>query len=331
MGLQRKNLILGTIMHYKFHIIRPFFSTLSSTGYTGDVALFHSSVGLRAVSQLRKRGVILVPFGITPPYLEPVLAKHLVRWADEKRLITLNLSCFRFLLAYCYLKEFAEKYQYVMLSDIRDVIFQKDPFNFSIGKNLCCFLEREGVSLGQQPHNAEWMEVAFDKPTLERLSGNPIVCSGITIGPTNLIIDYLEKMIELFMRAPGKAWEVAQPVAGTQKSLAIDQAVHNYLMSSGLLTEFTLYPNDDGPVFTVGIEDSISLNNSGLIINNRGVVPNVVHQYDRHWNVAKRYYSVRLLCKYGWPRVRPAFSKALSEHTPKFHQILLFARTKFFR
>ena len=263
-------------MHYKFHIIKPFFSTLRSTGYSGDVVLFHSNINiaLHTVNRLRQMGVILVPFETLFPHLQPALAKHLIRWADEKRVSILNLFCFRYLLAYCYLKEFAEKYQHVMLSDIRDVIFQKDPFNFSIGEKLCCFLEREGVSLGQQPANAESMELAFDKPTLERLSDNPIVCAGITIGPTNLIIDCLEKIIDLFMRAPGEGWEVPPPVAGQtsrQKSRAIlDQAVHNYLVFSALLPKFTLYPNDGDAVLTVGIEDNVSLNNSGLIVNKRG-------------------------------------------------------------
>jgi len=331
MDLQKKNLILGTITHYKFYVIKPFFSTLRSTGYSGDVALFHSNIPLHTVHRLRQRGVVLIPFESLFPHLQPILAKHLIRWADEKRISTLNLVCFRHLLAYCYLKEFGEKYKHVMLTDIRDVIFQKDPFNFSIGEKLCCFLEREGVSLGQQPINAQWIELAFDKATLEWLSDKPIVCAGITIGPTNLIIDYLEKMIDLFMRAPGKGWEVTP-------SQAIDQAVHNYLVFSKLLTDATLYPNDAGPVLTVGIEDNVSLNNSGFIVNKRGDVPNIVHQYDRHWHVAKRYYSFRLILKYAWLRLppafslrlRPAFSRSLSIYTPNFHRLLVKTRDRFF-
>jgi len=319
MGLPKNNLILGTVMYYKFHVIKPFLSTLRSTGYSGDVVLFHSKIPLHTLSRLRQTGVILVPFETLFPHLEPGLAKHLISWADEKRVRTLNLFCFRHLLAYCYLKEFAEKYQYVMLSDIRDVIFQKDPFDFSIGENLCCFLEREGVSLGQQPDNAGWIEFAFDKPTLERLSDNPIVCAGITIGPTNLIIDYLEKMIDAFMRAPGKAWDVTPPF---QKSRAADQAVHNYLVHSTMLSELTLYPNNDGPVLTIGTEDNVSLNNSGLIVNKRGAVPNIVHQYDRHWHIAKRYYTFRLIWQ---ERLRPV-SRALSIHTPNFHRFLVRVR-----
>jgi hypothetical protein len=108
--------------------------------------------------------------------------------------------------------------------------------------------------LRQHAVNAWWMELAFDRFTLERLGDKRIVCAGVSIGPTNLVIDYLEKMIDLFKRAPGKGSEVAP--------MGIDQAVHNYLVHNGLLPEITLYGNDAGPVFTVGIEDSISCQNS---------------------------------------------------------------------
>jgi len=85
MSLQKKNLILGTITHYKFHVIKPFFSTLRSTGYSGDVVLFHSNIPLHTVKRLRERGVILVPFGSVFPHLKPALARHLCRWVRQKK------------------------------------------------------------------------------------------------------------------------------------------------------------------------------------------------------------------------------------------------------
>jgi hypothetical protein len=316
MATQKTNVIIGTITHHKYRIIKPFFSSLRATGYPGDIVLFHSNVTQSTIHRLRQWGVILVPFRSSFPPVQSALVKHLVRWANEKRLNTLDLSCLRYLLAYCYLKEFPEKYRHVMLSDIRDVIFQKDPFNFAIDGKLCCFLEREGVSLGQQPENARWLELAFDKRTLERLSDRPIVCSGITIGPTNLIIDYLEKMADLFMRAPGQGWQAGQSSAQTWHGM--DQPVHNYLVFNGLLPACKLFPNDGGPVLTVGIESGVTLNHSKLIINKRGDVPNIVHQYDRHWNVAKRYYS---------------FGRILSQRlrilAPKLHRFLVTARDTF--
>jgi hypothetical protein len=334
--IARKNLILGTIMNYKFDVIKPFLSSLRLTGYSGDVVLFHSNIAMRTIKQLRGMGVILVHFDRLFPHLDPMLARHLTRWANEKRIGTLGFFCFRYLLAYCYLKEFNEKYQYVMLTDIRDVIFQKDPFSFPINDRLCCFTEREGISLRQEPVDAWWMELAFDRSTLEQLGDNPIVCAGVTIGPPNLMTGYLEKMIDLFMSAPGNGWE-ARP--------GIDQAIHNYLVYNGLLPKIELYANNSGPVFTVGLEDNVSLNESGVIVNKHGKVPNIVHQYDRHWQVAKRFYSFRIIWKHHlatiwmhhwtiwtrrWVLSRAAFSKALSIHTPRFHRMLVRARKAFF-
>jgi hypothetical protein len=312
MAIPEKNLILGTIAHYDFPVLKPFFSTLRSTNYSGDVVLFHSDIAPPTTDRLRRLGATLVPFEKFFPYLQPTLAKHLIRWADDKRISSLNIYCFRYLLAYAYLKEFGEKYQHVMLTDVRDVIFQKDPFNFPIDAKLCCFLEREGVSLGQQPINANWIELAFDKTTLEQLSDNPIACAGTTIGPTGLIIDYLEKMIDLFLKAPGKGVETA--VQG------IDQAMHNYLVFNGALPELRLFQNNDGPVLTLGIEDSISTNRFGLIVNKRNDAPNVVHQYDRHWQFAKRYHSVQTILRY-----------APNTHIPKFSRFLLQVRDMIFR
>jgi hypothetical protein len=330
--IEKKNLILGSVMNYRFDVIKPFLSTLRLTGYLGDIVLFHSNITTRTIKHLREMGVLPIPFDSSFPHLEPTLAKYLNRWANDERIGTLGFYCFRYLLAYCYLKEFVQKYQYIMLTDVRDVIFQKDPFNFPIGNKLCCFMEREGISLRQEPVDAWWMEQAFNRSTLERLGDNPIVCSGVTIAPPNLMTDYVERMIDLFMAAPGRGWE-ARP--------GMDQAMHNYLIYNGLLPEIALYANNTSPVFTVGLEDNISLNQSGFIVNKRGDIPNIVHQYDRHWQVAKGFYSFRIIYKHylttiwmhhvtiwssRWVLFRAAFSKALSIHMPRTHRTLVRAR-----
>jgi hypothetical protein len=202
-----------------------------------------------------------------------------------------------------------------MLTDVRDVIFQSDPFNFRIGDKLCCFAEREGATLGQSPLNSEWLERAFGTDTLDQLRDKSIVCSGITIGQSNLVLAYSAKMVDLFLSAHG--WQGATP--------GLDQAVHNYLIYKGLLPAIEVYPNDAGPVFTLAIEKSVSVNGSGRIVNKRGMVPNVVHQYDRHWQVAKRLYSFRTIWKYHGG-LRMAFSTALDIHAPKLQRLLRTVR-----
>jgi hypothetical protein len=315
----KKNLILGTAMHYSFDVIRPFISTLNSTGYSGDVAIFYSDINERTLARLRRRDLILVPFQTSFPYLEPKLAKHIL-WADEPRVTTINVYSLRYLLAYCYLAEYGAQYHHVMLTDTRDVIFQKDPFDFSIDGKLCCFLEREGASLGGEATNAEWMELAFGRSILEKFYAKPIVCSGVSIGPSDLVIDYLKKLIDLFLAAPGEGWQ-------------IDQATHNYLIHDGQLAEIALHANNAGPVLTLGMEDSVLLDRFGSIINTRGDIPNVVHQYDRHWHVAKRFYSLRFIWKHYQDRLsrmdhraRVRVSRTLRTYAPPLHSLLVRLR-----
>lgn len=316
-------------MHYRFDVIRPFLSTLNTTGYSGDIVLFYSSVDRGTVEKISRKGIILIPFRTCFPHLDPVLAKHVDGWANNKRVGNLGLFCYRFLLAYCYLKEFSRKYRYVMLTDVRDVIFQKDPFDFAINEQLCCFTESEDLSLGKEPYDAAGLELAFDRFTLNQLKDNRIICAGITIGPADLVTGYLEKMIDLFMKAPGKGWEVAAASPGDEPIL--DQAVHNYLVYNGLLSEVALYANDDGPVLTLGLEKNVSVARSGMIVNKRGNVPNIVHQYDRHWQVAKRFYSLRRIWKHHWSHSRMVLGRVLSVHAPIVHRTLVQSRKALIR
>ena len=326
----KKNLILGTITRYKFHVIEPFFTSLKLTGYAGDVVIFYSGVNQRTLARMKDMGIILIPFAENFPYLDANLAKH-IHWSAHKRLRTLSIYNLRYLLAYCYLMEFADKYQYVMLSDIRDVIFQKDPFDFPLGAELCCFGEKEGVTLGEDPINAQWIESAFDKSTLQKISDRQIVCSGITIGPSSLILQYLEKFIDLILQSPGKGWDFVQRGIHGSPLNGLDQGIHNYLVHNCLIPKIALYENNRGPVLTLGLEDSILVNESGTILNNHGDMPNVVHQYDRHWPIAKRHYGFRLRTNHYLDRAKAPVSKGLRTFTPTFHRALLRARAFLFR
>lgn len=315
----KKNLIVGTITGYKFHVIEPFLTSLKRTGYDGDIAFFHARIGARTRARLVHAGVILVPFEEKFPYLDQCFARH-IRWPVGKRLRTLSLFSLRHLLAYCFLSEVADKYENVMLSDIRDVIFQKDPFDFSIGSKLCCFGEKEGAKLGEDAFNAQWIEGAFDKSALEKLSDRQIMCAGVTIGPLPAVIDYLDKMIDLILHAPGKLWEL--PFLG-----GIDQGVHNYLIYNLLQPKISIFENNNGPVLTLALEDSVLVNKRGQIINKNGDVPNVVHQYDRHWKIARRYFGLRLLLEDSYARAWTSVSNFLKANAPTLYSMLLRART----
>lgn len=284
--MQQRNAILGAVEGYDYAVLRPFLSTLRATHYQGGTVLFHRRVDTRTLRRLRREGVTLVPFSETVPYMDATLAAH-NRWSERPQFRKLEIMCLRYIVAYCYLMTCPNKYRHVMLTDTRDVIFQKDPFDFSIDGKLCYFMEREGVSIGQDPPNAEWIWQGFGAAALQRLSEKPIVCAGITIGPVEAVIEHLEQLIEIILESP-------TPQRGT------DQAAHNVIAHERRLPETVLFENNSGPVMHLALEDSIRKNQAGLVINARGDAPNVVHQYDRHWRSFLRYQSIRLLWRRGW-------------------------------
>ena len=108
----------------------------------------------------------------------------------------------RFFLYLDYLSTYAASYANVMLTDVRDVFFQGDPFAFDVGDELHCFLEDSGETLATQPHNRKWLQAALGDDVVHELGAKPIACAGVTIGPLPLVRLYLEVMADFLLRLP---------------------------------------------------------------------------------------------------------------------------------
>lgn len=304
----KKNLILGTIKGYDFEVLRPFLTTLKRTGYAGDTVFMYSQIDADTLNKLKEWGVILVPFTTTFPYMEGAWATH-NEWPTNKRWLNTAVHSLRYLLAYCYLKEFGANYSRVLLTDTRDVIFQKDPFDYELEDSLYCFTENEGAVIADSSINAMWIEKGFGPSELERIAQRPIICSGVTVGPSNRVLEYLS----IFVRTVVER-DVPIEIPG------MDQGIHNYLIYTGLLPVAKIYKNDDGPVFTVGLEQSLT-RKKGMIYNGRGVIPNIVHQYDRHWNTAKHYYSLRFILRHHVAETRGHLSTFFRSRLPGVYRV----------
>jgi hypothetical protein len=80
-----------------------------------------------------------------------------------------------------------------------------------------------------------------------------MLCSGTTIGTTEAMMNYLDKMYNEM-----KAW------LGKRKcrfeSVADDQAIHNWLFYSGGLANAVAVKNREGIVSTVGVDGSLVFN-----------------------------------------------------------------------
>ena len=279
-------LILGLLSGLTLEKAKPFFLSLEKTGYAGDICLFVSDLDPATVAFLRARQINLVPLQkafLNPRWArlaglgKPFLTRR--RWALLERHLALtyvHLHCARHFYCHSYLAECGGQYDHVMLADIRDVLFQKDPFAFDRPDGLSVFMEDPGRTIGTCPTNSNWIQHGFGKAVLKELHDQPIFCSGTIFGPPAVMLDYFDRVLRLYY--------------ARKTNHTIDQATHNYVLHKQPPEKVYRFSNDSGPVLTMANMDprQIQFNDQGFLINQAGRVVNVVHQYDRHPEIARR-------------------------------------------
>ncbi len=259
------------------------------------MVFFVSDTDGPTLAKLRKYPIKLIQFTYDYPYLPAYLevAEHVsapISFVPHPKTI-------RYILYLAYLKAHKDEYENVMVSDVRDVIFQKDPFDFEVGDKIYGYLEDKHQQIKNNYFNSVWIKEAFGNEALDSIGEKPIICSGITIGSYLPMVDYLEKLTDYIINV-------------VKDQGCKDQGIHNYLIHTNQIEHIKLVPDDEGAVSTISSYKPISnvaLNNDELVINNRGQVINVVHMYDRHWQLLwkynKRYYFERkivLLKRFVW-------------------------------
>lgn len=246
------NLIIGAISNYDYNTLSPFFSSLGKANFVGDVVMFTHNM-----SGVAPKTIISVPF--VPN--------------------SLQIHDRRFVLALDYIMNHKE-YDNILICDVRDVIFQADPFTRGLLSGLHCFLEDKSMTIGSCPFNSSWIRNTFGIEVLKEIGENYISCCGVTIGDRASIIEYL-KLMNTFIY-PGRPGP----------TIGVDTAAHNYILRKNLMPA-TITTNGEGQVLTMGYMKKINFSN-GQLYNNDGSIPSIVHQYDRHKNITEQIQNIYL-------------------------------------
>ncbi|RMH77362.1 MAG: hypothetical protein D6680_05590 [Cyanobacteria bacterium J007] len=300
------NLILGLVKRYEFEKIKPFLISLKNCGYAGDICFVYSDLSQKTLDAIAEFGVKLIPMNewyINVPlyqkgrwqvkkayfyhllvanffplnrlnsYLVKVVSDRLnnpIRARAQIAAKFVNMFSARYLLYYLYLSDCSQPYDNVMLTDVRDVIFQRNPFDFEIGDRLCCFLEDETKSLGSCEVNSTWLREGYGQHVLDEIGDRRISCAGTIIGSRRAILEYLETVVDNTIELKQHVW-------------GIDQAVHNYTVQMGTLKNVVFYENFCGPVLTLHYANAeqLQFDPDGWLVNADGSIVNVLHQYDR--------------------------------------------------
>lgn len=250
-------LIVGLATSYRFEALAPFLHSLAETAYRGSVVLY---VGGQTRGCLQKLHDLGVETREAAPFLSPDTDPQFARYA-------MYLDC---------LSKWPNALNFVMLSDIRDVVFQSNPAAQSAildARRPCLhtWLEHDGLDLLREPTNRDWLSLAYGPTELRRLAGQPISCSGISMGNHAGALAYIAAMLE-----------EARNQRLTLRYKGVDQGIHNFVIWNRRAPWSVVRRNGEH-VLTLGIDRSETyVVQDDTVCLKDGTIPAVLHQWDRH-------------------------------------------------
>lgn len=162
----------------------------------------------------------------------------------------------------------------VLLTDVRDVVFQGDPFH-PRPSGLEVFVENEDGRLGDHAFNMKHLAALVGEEMAAGLADRPCICIGTIMGPR----DEVARLCRLILMLAAVPRSQVGGAFGADQA-AGNLAVHLDLAPARLQANF-------GRVATVGLTGGERLRFAdGLIFNPEGDVSPIVHQYDRHPELA---------------------------------------------
>lgn len=250
-----KNLILSIAKDYPYREIEPFLKTLKQTNFNGDFVLFCSNLSRNTIKKLNQLGVKTIEFN-----------------DKEFRQKDIHIVHYRFSLFYKFLKRHISEYNQILIADIRDIVFQSNPFKYKNYGKLNFFLE--GTKIKDSGVNSLILKEAAGSKFFEKNKDNLISCAGTTIGGSKTILQYLKEM--------DSASKSGDP---------IDQGVHNFFLYSKKIKGSKSFENFYGPVLTIsGMKNKdLIYNDKNQIIGRNGGIISIIHQYDRIPELVKKF------------------------------------------
>ena len=215
--MSKKDLIIGGCSGYDWSQLQYWVNSIRRSGFDGDVALVATNITKETIDKLTSQGIILELYGNQD--------KHGGFTANGGEAHTPHVA--RFFYIWNFLNHNQDKYRYVITTDVKDVIFQRNPSlwlnNYSIGLNgseLVC--SSEGMKYKSEPWGAKNFYDTFGPFFFEKYKDNLIYNVGVIAGTETYVRDLLLMIFQMSINRP-------IPV--------VDQAVYNFLISQSMFDD----------------------------------------------------------------------------------------------
>ena len=253
--IEKKNIIFGTIIGYSWQKILIFFNSLIQANFSNcDIVIFIKDVENPIKNYLKNIGVILLPI----PNIYPNMEITKLRWKLYKD----------------YLEKNKGKYNLVFSTDIRDVFFQKDIFQYYKTNKPFLGVAIEDNILNEKT-NKRWITNFAGKKKHKVIKNEKIICFGTVWGSFDIFLEF-SKILWGKIKLSNKNTK--------------DQGIGNYLLYyEKIFNDYIIKSDNYGPVISIGWNKmkDIKIDSNNNILNFRGEIAWVIHQYERQLELEK--------------------------------------------
>lgn len=215
-----KDLIIGCSTNYDWSKLKYWINSINKSGFTGDKVMILMNCDVATTTKVTEAGFEIIGFGQDQN-------KNLVYQSS------MPVHVERFIHIYNYLKN--KDYRYVITTDVKDVIFQKNPSEIMeeiLGENKNLMFASESMRYKDEAWGNENLLQTFGPYIYEQFRDNEIYNVGVLAGKGHAIRDLC---MNIFLSA------INRPIP------ICDQSTFNVMISMSPYKETSVYlPSESG-------------------------------------------------------------------------------------
>jgi hypothetical protein len=282
--------VLCFLHGYHYAQIAHFFRSLEAVAPSARPVVFAQFLPEETLHELRRRGALLVD---ARPGRTRGMRNSWERFWPVARMIgqVLPTRDMRARFAFAFVEPLVRRYllyrewlhrnhevRKALLADVRDAIFQSDPFTLLGPGEDCVFFEESG-EVGSCAINHGWIDHMFGEDAWRPFGERKIICAGTILGTRAGLLRFLDAFVDGVMRA-----RRFDPVFHG----GFDQGIVNFVVRSGSVEDSSVRRNGEG-IWTGRTDgDTARIDRCGRVVLRDGSPVAVVHQFDRDPGLSER-------------------------------------------
>jgi hypothetical protein len=275
-----KNLIIGVCSNYKYDDVKPWVKSSKDCGFEGDVVLVTIDMDEETNNQIEKDGVIVI---------------------RAKKQSNMKIHMERFYHIHKYISEHSVQYDWVISTDVRDVIFQTNPSEWLEFQRHDVISSGEAIQIKHEHWNRHNIIKNFEDYFYTEIETCEVQCVGVLAG-----MAYAMKQLSFYI----------YQMSLNRPDWVADQAAYNMIIHRHpwkQITEFTTLSSawainghvtnyePDMEKFGPHLLEPRPTVKDNLIVNKNETPFCIVHQYDRvrEWKkIVEDKYGVKIKSQY---------------------------------